>query len=81
MYNFTSIFDFLWNSIILIFFARDPCKKCIVRACCSETCEEKVYYLNFCDIEGKITFQRFAAASIILSSITACWAAFTLLVK
>ena len=66
------ILDFIWNDMILILFARDPCKKCIVRACCSERCEEKTYYLNFCDIEGKITFNRICVVSIIFSCTTFC---------
>jgi sulfatase maturation enzyme AslB (radical SAM superfamily) len=32
---------------IMYLFARNPCKKCIVRACCTNICEEKSYYKNF----------------------------------
>jgi len=55
--------------IILTLFAKDPCKKCLVKACCSDICEHKIYYLNFCDIDGSIWFDKACAGSIIFSCI------------
>lgn len=26
---------------------RNPCKKCIVQACCTEICKEKIYHFRF----------------------------------
>lgn len=33
--------------IFSIITAKDPCKKCIVRSCCTEKCEERIYLENF----------------------------------
>jgi len=27
-----------------IIFVKDPCKKCIVKSCCSELCDKKIYF-------------------------------------
>jgi len=66
MYN---LWNFIWNNMILILLVKDPCKKCLVRACCSQRCEEKTYYLNFCDIEGKTGFRKFIAVITIYNCI------------
>jgi hypothetical protein len=28
-------------------FIKDPCKKCIVRACCNNKCDTKIYFKKF----------------------------------
>lgn len=33
----------VWRSLFL----KDPCKKCIVKACCTEQCDEKTELLHF----------------------------------
>lgn len=42
------VLDFKNAFIMLVanLFLKDPCKKCIVRACCSESCEIKVQTIN-----------------------------------
>lgn len=33
--------------VLAIITAKDPCKKCIVKACCTEKCEERICLENF----------------------------------
>lgn len=54
--NFFQIF-------ILIYFIKNPCKKCLVSACCSKTCDEKNNYLRYCDIHNDIIFNRLIVSS------------------
>ena len=61
--------DFLVK-LFLTLLVKNPCKKCLVRACCLTICEKREYYLSFCDIEGKIVFQRFCAIGIIFSCVS-----------
>ena len=56
------------SSLFLTVLIKNPCKKCLVRACCSEICEKKEYYLTFCGMGDSIKFQRFCALSIILTT-------------
>jgi len=44
--NYRKIFDFGLHAYTLIK-TRDPCKKCLVKACCSISCEHKVLLDNF----------------------------------
>jgi hypothetical protein len=68
---FAGLSAFIWADVIitliLTLVVRDPCKgrKCLVKACCKEFCELKVYYNNFCDRDGSIAMQRFCAIMII----------------
>jgi len=68
-------------NIIITLFARDPCKKCLVRACCSERCEHKTHYSNFCNRDGGIIFERICAYSVIFSCIMIIVAIFTTIFK
>jgi hypothetical protein len=34
-------------SIVTIILAKNPCKKCLVKPCCSKYCEERVVFENF----------------------------------
>jgi hypothetical protein len=56
----------------------DPCKKkkCLVKACCTEQCELKTYYLKFCDGNGNIIFQRFCVITTISGVISLIYALF-----
>ncbi len=45
-------FTSIWEVFILIYFIRNPCKKCLVKACCSEVCKEGKRYNRFCGIDG-----------------------------
>jgi len=64
------IFNDTLKSLFITLIIRNPCNKCLVRACCSLLCEEKRHYLTFCDIDGNIKFLRMCAISIILSCIS-----------
>lgn len=47
--NFKIIVNFFYDSIKLfykIFKLRDPCKKCIVKICCTEKCNEYILINN-----------------------------------
>jgi sulfatase maturation enzyme AslB (radical SAM superfamily) len=48
-------------------FKADPCKKCIIRACCSKYCEEKRHW-KIHDDNG-IWYDRFMVISLWFSSI------------
>jgi len=52
-----------------VIFIKDPCKgnKCLVKACCSQACDEKLHYQCFFDTEGSIIFLKICAISIVLS--------------
>ena len=41
------IFKELTIIVIAMILAKNPCKKCIVQACCSERCEERTVFENF----------------------------------
>ncbi|MFW9871557.1 MAG: hypothetical protein ACFFG0_00455 [Candidatus Thorarchaeota archaeon] len=41
------MFDELIIKSILVILTRDPCKKCLVSACCSQMCEERSLIENF----------------------------------
>lgn len=49
-----------------ILFAVDPCKKCIVKACCTEECESSI---EFRKTTGGEPFMMKAAAMVIILSL------------
>jgi len=60
---------FLWHDafilFILIFFTRDPCnKKCLVKACCKNQCEQKIYYDNLCGYDNSLWLTRLSILSM-----------------
>ncbi len=55
------------KNIFITAVVKNPCRKCLVRACCTLLCEDKKYYLSFCDVDGNIKFQRICALSIIFT--------------
>jgi len=65
------VYSILWFLELLFgtIFAKDPCKsnKCLVKACCSKECDEKLHYLRYCGGRGSIFFQRFCGISILIS--------------
>lgn len=42
----------------ILIFKPDPCKKCIVKACCTQPCKEKQDLVSFVDYDT-IAFKRF----------------------
>ena len=52
--------------IFTIITAKDPCKKCIVKACCTEKCEERIYLENFVLKGDTIFHTKFLAWFIII---------------
>ena len=47
---FKALIEGVWRGLVDIYFTltyKDPCKKCIVRACCSEECEEVIMTKRF----------------------------------
>ncbi len=79
------ISSFIWYEIIaaiaMTLIVRNPCKKCLVQACCSETCNLKKDYLKFCDTDGKIWILRFCAITIIFSCSVFSFGIFTIVFK
>lgn len=53
-----------FQALFYIWFVRNPCKKCLVRSCCSEICENKHNYLKYCDIDGNISMNRLSILSV-----------------
>jgi len=46
---------------------KNPCKKCLVRACCSEKCEPVITFENFYWEHDQHNFQRFVALTMIIA--------------
>ena len=63
-----TIIKFIWEEVIvgslITLIIKNPCKKCLVKACCTEVCFDKHNYLRYCDPEGSINFQRITALTI-----------------
>ena len=73
--NFKEFFTFIWEELIkepvLVLLAKDPCKKCIVRACCTNQCEKRVQYLKHCDNPyGHIRWRQFSSITILYGIIS-----------
>jgi len=66
IYSILWFFELLFTTITI----RNPCKKCLVRACCGSVCNEKLHYQKFCGYNEGIGFQRTCAISIVISSLT-----------
>jgi hypothetical protein len=52
------------NKIKLLKYHKDPCKKCIVRACCGQRCEAFRNHLNYITMK-KYIFDNFGLGGII----------------
>jgi hypothetical protein len=54
--------------------ARNPCKKCIVRPCCSEMCSKKEYYIRLMLGYDSMIFAKsvayFSLSALIFSTVT-----------
>jgi len=61
------------KKIITSLYIKNPCKKCLVRACCSQTCEKKNYYISFCFPFNSIFFNRLIAYSLIFDIFGVSW--------
>ena len=72
-------FKDLLIQLYLTLITPDPCKRCIVRACCSEECDQRVKYNRL--YGGMPYFQRVCALSIILGVIALIWGIITLIFK
>jgi len=65
-----TILHFIWIEVIksttITIFIRNPCKssKCLVRACCTEICGKRRYYLKYCDNDQRIVFQKICAFAV-----------------
>jgi hypothetical protein len=57
----------------------DPCRRCVVRACCSEQCDQRVKYNRL--YGGTPYVQRFCALSIIIGTIVLMWGISTIIFK
>jgi len=75
--NITETFQMFKESfyiMYLICIARDPCKKCLVRPCCSKLCSKKDFYirlmLGFHSMVFAKTVAYFCFGSLIFSFIT-----------
>ena len=66
------IVNTMWKDIISIskiLVGGDPCKKCIVRACCSQKCKEKTYHSNLREPGGSIIIPRLYTSVIVFECI------------
>lgn len=52
--------------ILAIITAKDPCKKCIVKACCTEKCEERIYIENFILKGDTLLYKKFLVWFVII---------------
>ena len=59
----------------------DPCKKCILRPCCSEVCQEKYTYGDVFGSMGVSYVRILACMAAIDVVIIFPWALFTIIVK
>ncbi len=61
---------FIWEEIILLviqtILIKNPCKKCLVKPCCSIQCKDKHIYDGLSSFNG-IAFQKFCAYLILFS--------------
>ena len=48
---------------ITIFFVSDPCKKCIIKSCCSDKCEERIVLENFTGYSD-LWYMKFCAGAV-----------------
>ena len=53
------------DMLITNLFARDPCRKCIVRACCSQTCDKSRKFLRH--MGNDVTISRVAAWQLVIT--------------
>ena len=60
---------------------KNPCKKCLVRPCCSDRCEAVIVFENFYWSYKESFFKRVLAWSIISSTPTIVWGVVTMIVK
>jgi len=44
---FHIIFIEIILSVIEVILSKDPCKKCLVKSCCSDKCKERIYFETF----------------------------------
>ena len=72
---FTNLIRLLYLTII----TPDPCKRCVVRAMCSEACDQRNKYV---DIFGTMPhFKRLNAYAIILGFTAIIWSGLTIIFK
>jgi len=64
-HHFMIFIDIFFIKTICTILAKNPCKKCLVKPCCSELCEVKFEYNKLCDIDGNIKMLKFSAFSIL----------------
>ena len=69
----------LFIQLYLTLTTPDPCKRCLVRACCSEMCDQRVKYVR---LYGDTPYmQKFCAITIISGSVSIIWIVVTLIFK
>jgi len=56
----------LFSLIFATLIAKDPCKKCLVVACCKNKCEEKVLFENFILRGQPLIYRKILAGFIVL---------------
>jgi sulfatase maturation enzyme AslB (radical SAM superfamily) len=64
-------FKELFIQLYLTLTTPDPCRRCIVRPCCSEECDQRIKYYRLYD--GAPSAQRFCALAIIFGTIALIW--------
>jgi len=57
--------------IVAYLFLKDPCEKCIVRACCSERCEIKVQTINMIMPHKTILYAKLFSIAILFNFLIA----------
>jgi hypothetical protein len=72
-------FKDLFTQLYLTLTIPDPCKRCVIRACCSEVCNQQLKYMHLHG--GTPYIQKVCALSIILGTVTSIWGILTLIFK
>ena len=64
--------------IVATLIAKDPCKKCLLRPCCTQKCEERIILENLILRGDSLVYRKFISVVIIISVITTIFAIITI---
>ena len=74
----------MWEDVTLLMFKtifiKNPCKKCLVRACCTIRCEDKLSYNCLAGWNG-MGFQKICAYTIMFSVCVLIYSITTIILK
>lgn len=64
--EFLSGLNIVWNCL----FIKDPCKKCIIRVCCSKECDQRITFLYYLSPFNNAITARMSAWAVVFSMVT-----------